>query len=34
VIVPALDGYLHAELAIYHSEEWMKHVDEFITRSN
>ncbi len=32
--IQCFDGYLHAELAIYHSEEWIEHVDEFITSSD
>ena len=30
-VVKCFKGYAHAELAIYHSDEWIKTVDEFIS---
>lgn len=30
--IQCFEGYMHAELAIYHSKEWIAHVDEFISR--
>lgn len=30
-VVKCFEGYAHAELAIYHSDEWIKTVDEFIS---
>lgn len=30
-VIKCYEGYAHAELAIYHSKEWIKAVDEFIS---
>ncbi len=29
--IECFDGYLHAELAVYHCEKWIRHVDRFIS---
>lgn len=30
--IRCFDGYSHAELAIYHSDEWIRQVEDFISK--